>query len=256
MSEPIIRAEALTKRYGSALAVDGLDLAVEAGEVFGLLGPNGAGKTTTILMLLGLTEPTSGRAIVAGFDPLRQPLEVKRRVGYMPDSVGFYDHLSGVAQPALQRRAVRDEARRRRRAHRRGAEARAARGVGRQAGARLFARHAPAPGDRRDPDERRRGRDPRRADRRPRSAGDARVPRADPFAEAGGHDHPAVVAPARSRPVDLRPRRSVPSRPDRPDGPGRRPSQRRARRLAGDPRRSARSRARRRDSPRSPASRG
>ena len=97
MSEPIIRAEALTKRYGSALAVDGLDLTVEAGEVFGLLGPNGAGKTTTILMLLGLTEPTSGRAIVAGFDPLRQPLEVKRRVGYMPDSVGFYDHLSGVA---------------------------------------------------------------------------------------------------------------------------------------------------------------
>jgi ABC-2 type transport system ATP-binding protein len=97
MSEPVIRAEALTKRYGSALAVDGLDLTVEAGEVFGLLGPNGAGKTTTILMLLGLTEPTSGRAVVAGFDPLRQPLEVKRRVGYMPDSVGFYDHLSGVA---------------------------------------------------------------------------------------------------------------------------------------------------------------
>jgi ABC-2 type transport system ATP-binding protein len=97
MSESIIRAEALTKRYGSTLAVDGLDLTVEAGDVFGLLGPNGAGKTTTILMLLGLTEPTSGRAVVAGFDPLRQPLEVKRRVGYMPDSVGFYDHLSGVA---------------------------------------------------------------------------------------------------------------------------------------------------------------
>ena len=97
MSEPIIRAEALTKRYGSTLAVDRLDLTVEAGEVFGLLGPNGAGKTTTILMLLGLTEPTAGRAVVAGFDPLRQPLQVKRRVGYMPDSVGFYDHLSGIA---------------------------------------------------------------------------------------------------------------------------------------------------------------
>jgi len=97
MSDPVIRAEALTKRYGPALAVDSLDLTVEAGEVFGLLGPNGAGKTTTILMLLGLTEPTSGRAVVAGFDPLRKPLEVKRRVGYMPDSVGFYDHLSGVA---------------------------------------------------------------------------------------------------------------------------------------------------------------
>ena len=57
-------------------------------------GPNGSGKTTTILMLLGLTEPTGGRAEVAGFDPLREPLEVKRRVGYLPDQVGFYDGLS------------------------------------------------------------------------------------------------------------------------------------------------------------------
>ena len=96
MSEPVIRTEALTKTYGNAIAVDHVDLSIEAGEVFGLLGPNGAGKTTTILMLLGLTEPTSGRATVAGFDPLRQPLEVKRRVGYMPDQVGFYDNLSGV----------------------------------------------------------------------------------------------------------------------------------------------------------------
>ena len=97
MSEPIVRAQALTKRYGSTLAVDRLDLAIEEGEVFGLLGPNGAGKTTTILMLLGLTEPTSGFARVAGFDPLRQPLEVKRRAGYMPDQLGFYDDLSGAA---------------------------------------------------------------------------------------------------------------------------------------------------------------
>jgi ABC-2 type transport system ATP-binding protein len=96
MSEPIIHTEGLTKTYGNKIAVDHLDFDVEAGEVFGLLGPNGAGKTTTILMLLGLTEPTSGTAHVAGFDPLRQPLEVKRRVGYMPDQVGFYDNLSGV----------------------------------------------------------------------------------------------------------------------------------------------------------------
>lgn len=96
MSDPVIVAEKLTKRYGSAVAVDSLDLAIEHGEVFGLLGPNGAGKTTTILMLLGLTEPTSGRARVAGYDPLRQPLEVKRRAGYMPDQVGFYDNLTGV----------------------------------------------------------------------------------------------------------------------------------------------------------------
>ena len=97
MSQPVIRTQALTKAYGSRLAVDKLDLTIEPGEVFGLLGPNGAGKTTTILMLLGLTEPTSGVADVAGFDPLRQPLEVKRRVGYMPDQVGFYDNLTGVA---------------------------------------------------------------------------------------------------------------------------------------------------------------
>jgi ABC-2 type transport system ATP-binding protein len=96
MSDPIIVADKLTKAYGTTIAVDQLDLAIEQGEVFGLLGPNGAGKTTTILMMLGLTEPTSGRATVAGFDPLRQPLEVKRRVGYMPDQVGFYDNLSGV----------------------------------------------------------------------------------------------------------------------------------------------------------------
>ncbi len=97
MSEPVIRTQQLTKAYGTRLAVDKLDLTIEPGEVFGLLGPNGAGKTTTILMLLGLTEPTSGAAMVAGFDPLRQPLEVKRRVGYMPDQVGFYDNLTGVA---------------------------------------------------------------------------------------------------------------------------------------------------------------
>ena len=97
MSGPIVSATALTKRYGSTIAVDQLDLAIEEGEVFGLLGPNGAGKTTTILMLLGLTEPTSGAARVAGFDPLRQPLEVKRRTGYMPDQLGFYDDLSGAS---------------------------------------------------------------------------------------------------------------------------------------------------------------
>ena len=92
--EVVIRAEKLTKRYGANLAVDHIDLEVDAGEIVGILGPNGSGKTTTILMLLGLTEPTGGRAVVAGFDPLRDPLEVKRRVGYMPDQVGFYDGLS------------------------------------------------------------------------------------------------------------------------------------------------------------------
>ena len=92
--EVVIRARELTKRYGANVAVDHIDLEVGAGEIVGILGPNGSGKTTTILMLLGLTEPTSGHAEVAGFDPLRDPLEVKRRVGYLPDQVGFYDGLS------------------------------------------------------------------------------------------------------------------------------------------------------------------
>jgi ABC-2 type transport system ATP-binding protein len=90
-----IRTRALTKTYGDLVAVDHLDLDVRTGEIFGLLGQNGAGKTTTILMLLGLTEPTSGEAWVVGLDPTRGPLEVKRRVGYMPDSVGFYGDMSG-----------------------------------------------------------------------------------------------------------------------------------------------------------------
>ena len=90
-----IRTRGLTKRYGDLVAVDHLDLEVQAGEIFGLLGQNGAGKTTTILMLLGLTEPTEGQARVVGLDPARRPLEVKRRVGYLPDAVGFYSDLSG-----------------------------------------------------------------------------------------------------------------------------------------------------------------
>lgn len=90
-----IRTSGLTKRYDGATVVDALDLDIETGEVFGLLGPNGAGKTTTILMILGLTEPTSGSIEVIGLDPRRYPLEVKRRVGYLPDSVGFYDDLTG-----------------------------------------------------------------------------------------------------------------------------------------------------------------
>ena len=75
--------------------MDALDLEVRPGEIFGLLGQNGAGKTTTILMLLGLTEPTSGQARVVGLDPARHPREVKRRVGYLPDAVGFYGGMTG-----------------------------------------------------------------------------------------------------------------------------------------------------------------
>ncbi|MCD6339522.1 MAG: ABC transporter ATP-binding protein [Verrucomicrobia bacterium] len=90
----LIETKGLTKRYGAQLAVDRLDLTVSEGEIFGFLGPNGAGKTTTILMLLGLTEPTAGEARVLGVDPVRDPLRVKRHVGYLPESVGFYDDLT------------------------------------------------------------------------------------------------------------------------------------------------------------------
>lgn len=95
MANPTIVASRLTKQYGEATVVNALDLRLHAGEVFGLLGPNGAGKTTTILMLLGLVEPTSGTVEVLGLDPARNPLEVKGRVGYLPDAVGFYDSLTG-----------------------------------------------------------------------------------------------------------------------------------------------------------------
>ncbi|PSL21520.1 ABC transporter ATP-binding protein [Dyadobacter jiangsuensis] len=96
MENPVIDLKGLTKCYGSLKAVDDLNLKVEKGEIFGLLGPNGAGKTTTILMMLGLTEPTSGKALVCGIDATTNPILVKRKVGYMPDSVGFYENMTAL----------------------------------------------------------------------------------------------------------------------------------------------------------------
>ena len=89
----IIEAEGLTKKYGTQIAVNNLALTIREGEVFGFLGPNGAGKTTTLLMFLGLTEPTSGKVRIVGFDPTREPLRVKEKVGYLPENVGFYDDM-------------------------------------------------------------------------------------------------------------------------------------------------------------------
>jgi len=86
----------LTKKYGAFTAVDRICLSVAKGEVFGLLGPNGAGKSTTILMMLGLTEPTSGNVSICGIDATHNPIEVKRRIGYLPEDVGFYDDMTGV----------------------------------------------------------------------------------------------------------------------------------------------------------------
>jgi ABC-2 type transport system ATP-binding protein len=94
-NKPIIITENLTKRYGSYNAVNRLNLEINEGEIFGLLGPNGAGKTTTILMLLGLTEPSEGKALINGYDATRDPISVKTIVGYLPDNVGFYEDLTG-----------------------------------------------------------------------------------------------------------------------------------------------------------------
>jgi ABC-2 type transport system ATP-binding protein len=96
MSENLIEVKNLVKRYDGVAVVKGVSFSVARGEIFGLLGPNGAGKTTTILMLLGLSDITEGQARVVGYDPVRQPLSVKRRVGYLPDQVGFYDNLTAA----------------------------------------------------------------------------------------------------------------------------------------------------------------
>jgi len=93
---PIIEFTDLTKKYDQLTAVDHLNLSIYKGEIFGLLGPNGAGKSTTILMMLGLTEPDSGIAKVCGINPTTSPVEVKKKVGYLPDNVGFYDDMTGL----------------------------------------------------------------------------------------------------------------------------------------------------------------
>jgi ABC-2 type transport system ATP-binding protein len=95
MSETaIIETERLTKLYKAETAVSNLSFTVNKGEIFGFLGPNGAGKTTTLLMLLGLTEPTSGKARVLGIDPTRDPIHVKQKIGYLQENMGFYRDLN------------------------------------------------------------------------------------------------------------------------------------------------------------------
>ncbi len=89
-----IETKGLRKTYGDLVAVEGLDLVVRQGEVFGLLGPNGSGKTTTIRMLTGLVRPTSGSATVVGIDVVRSPEKVRRRIGYMSQRFGFYEDLT------------------------------------------------------------------------------------------------------------------------------------------------------------------
>ena len=118
MENPVIELIGLTKVYGSLKAVNNLNLTIGKGEIYGLLGPNGAGKTTTILMMLGLTEPTAGSVTVCGVNATSNPVAVKRKVGYMPDNMGFYDgmnaldnlvyvaRLNGIAENVVLDRAI------------------------------------------------------------------------------------------------------------------------------------------------------
>jgi ABC-2 type transport system ATP-binding protein len=111
-----IQTQSLTRQYGDLTAVDRLDLSVPRGIIFGFLGPNGAGKSTTINMLTGLLPPTAGTALVAGFDIKKDPLEVKRRIGAVPEDLSLYERLTasehvelvgrlhGLTQAEIERR--------------------------------------------------------------------------------------------------------------------------------------------------------
>lgn len=92
----MIKLDGLTKQYGQFTAVDGLDLHVRAGELFGFVGPNGAGKTTTIRMIVGVLRPTAGSVRIAGRDMTAEPLEAKRAIGYIPDRPYLYGKLTGM----------------------------------------------------------------------------------------------------------------------------------------------------------------
>jgi ABC-2 type transport system ATP-binding protein len=114
VEQDVIELIDLTKKYGSFTAVENLNLKIGKGEIFGLLGPNGAGKSTAILMMMGLTEPTSGLVKICGINSTRNPIEVKRKVGYMPEDVGFYDDYTGLENlmlTAMLNGAAREEAR-------------------------------------------------------------------------------------------------------------------------------------------------
>lgn len=115
----MIETSGLTKSFGNQVAVKSLTLSVRAGEVFGFLGPNGAGKSTTIRMLSGLLKPSSGRAKVAGYDVAEEPVEMKKRIGYLAEEPFLYDKLTGQEflrfmgdLYGMERRAAENEAER------------------------------------------------------------------------------------------------------------------------------------------------
>src|SRR5450432_1420599 len=92
----VIVLDQLTKCFGAQTAVDALSFEIPAGQIIGFLGPNGAGKSTTLKMLTGMIEPSSGAATICGYDLLREPLEVKRHVGFVPESGAVFESLTGL----------------------------------------------------------------------------------------------------------------------------------------------------------------
>lgn len=115
-SQTVLETRNLTKIYNGTTVVNNLNLKIDEGEIFGFLGPNGAGKTTTILMILGLTEPSSGEVSVFGYHSAREPLQVKRITSYLPENVGFYEDLTAIENLAYITRLnhiAEDEAKKR-----------------------------------------------------------------------------------------------------------------------------------------------
>ena len=209
----MIEVQHLTKRYGPTTAVDDVSFRVERGEILGFLGPNGAGKTTTMRVLTGYMPPTEGKAIVAGYDVFEQPIEAKRRTGYLPETPPLYpdmtvrDYLTFVARikgvPRAERKA-RVDAVDGAHAHRRHGQPPL-----RQAVEGLPAARRPRAGaaaQSRRPH-------PRRADRRPRPEADHRDAAAHQGARRRPHDHPEHAHPSGSQP-------DLPARRHHQQGPG------------------------------------
>ena len=206
-----VEARGLVKRYGDLAAVDGVDLTVEAGDVYGYLGPNGAGKTTSLRMLLGLIRPTSGEARLFGRDPLVFGRRALEGVAGFVEAPQFYPYLTGRKNLELLRGVRRP---RRPAADRRGARDRRPRRPGRRPCRRLLARHAPAARHRRVAPPQPAPPAPRRTADGPRPSRDARHEGPDPRPVVAGH-HRASLEPS-----DGRRRGAVQPRGDRRTGAG------------------------------------
>ena len=220
-AEPVIRTEGLTKRFGQITAVDGLDLEVREGDVYGFLGANGSGKTTTVRMLLGLVLATSGRIEVLGEEMPRAARRVLPQVGAHGRGTG------GLPAPvrAPQPRALRRDGTRRLAGPRARPGSSEALGPGRAgprrrpAGARLLARNAAAARAGRRPAPPTSAAGPRRADQRPRPAGHPRDPRAAARPQRGRHHGLPLQPPARRGRADVHPGRRPRPRPAGAPGP-------------------------------------